>query len=102
MCAVSAVGDYYSKTSAWPQWPIGVPFPDTQTIVSSIGPSRKEFEALKAQVAEMQRQLEEAKAKDIAEGTPDCEMEDKVIILKKIAALLGADLSKVFPNEKAI
>lgn len=87
MCAVSMVGDDWTKRfperypSIWPNGPsqIPVPYPTEAPI------SRKEFDKLKKDVEQMKKELEAAKAQDVADGAPDCEMEDKVALLKKVA-----------------
>ena len=94
MCVVSSVGDRY--TSDFPQlWP-QQPWKQSQPEIS-----RSEFEELKRQVEEMRRELIDAKRQDEAEGNPDCEMEDKVALLKEIAKVVGVDLSEVWPEEEA-
>lgn len=97
MCAVSMVGDDWTRKfperypSIWPTpSPTSVPYP------SEIPVSRKEFERLKADVEQMKKDLAAAKAQDIADGAPDCEMEDKVALLKKVAELVGVDLEEIF------
>jgi len=102
MCAVSAVGDDWSRRDRWPGWPAQIPFPTSipeNGTSFRVGQLEKELAALRSQVEQMRAELEAAKQQDIENGTPDCEMEDKVIILKKIAQLVGVDLSKVF-NEQ--
>ncbi len=106
MCAVSMVGDYYTKkwpepTNPFPQLPYpgyGVG-PKTTGYVPS-GPSQAEFDALKKEVMEMRELLKRAKAYDEATGQKDCEMEDKVAVLRKVADLVGVDLSEVFGPAK--
>lgn len=104
MCVVSAVGDDWSRPQRWPNWPGQVPFPNRlpsdpiPNVLDRV--TRQEFDELKALVMKMKEELEAARAEDIADGNPDCEMEDKVIILKKIAEAFGFDLSGVFPNGK--
>lgn len=95
MCAVSYIGDQYSKSipNTYPWYN-----PANALLVS---PSKAEFNALKAEVEQMKKDLEAAKKQDIADGNPDCEMEDKVKLLKDIAKLVGVDLGSVFePNNK--
>lgn len=58
--------------------------------------SRADFDALKREVEEMKKLLLRAKKYDEETGQPDCEMEDKVALLKKVAQLVGVDLSEVF------
>jgi len=102
MCAVSNVGDQYrDKLILWqdklvpqpkpiPAWPI----PSYPEI------SRTEFEELKKLVLEMKEELTKARARDIANNEPDCEMEDKVVVLKRVAKMVGVSLEEVFPNDK--
>lgn len=93
MCVLSFVGDNWSRRipESYP-W-TGADFNITQT---QYGPSREEFEALKKDLELMREELKAAKAQDIAEGNPDCEMEEKVALLKKVAEICGVDLSEVF------
>ncbi len=58
--------------------------------------SRQEFEDLKKEVEEMKKLLIRAKEYDERTGQHDCEMEDKVETLKKIAKLVGVSLDDVF------
>ena len=106
MCVVSNVGDDYSKRfpatfpgTPWlpapaPNWPTVPP----TTFISVI--SRQEFDELKAMVVQMKRDLEAAKAQDVADGNPDCEMEEKVALLKQIAKFVGVDLTAIFADHK--
>ena len=100
MCVVSFVGDYYRDT--FPKkdyWPVVQPFINPQipiTIVPEV--TKAEFDALKKDVLEMKELLKKAKKYDEETGQPDCEMEEKVDLLKKIAKLVGVDLSEVFGN----
>lgn len=109
MCVVSNVGDYYSDKTSWPTWPTQVPFPARDPIIpapvmdfTAIISQQTQINELKKQVQEMKAQLEAAKAQDIADGNPDCEMEEKVIILKKIAKLFDVSLDEIFPNEETV
>lgn len=104
MCMMSNVGDKYSSAPMWPNWPNVIPFPAPMPVPPNGTPlinyvSRAEFDALKAIVLQMKEELIEAKKQDIADGNPDCEIEDKVSILKQIAKLFDVDLKEVFPNE---
>ena len=109
MCVVSMVGDRYSQPNAWPNWPTSIPFPDRNPIQIPengtsfrLGQLEKELAELKKAFAEMKAELEAAKKQDIEEGNPDCEMDYKTIILKKIADLLGENLDGIFPKEKTV
>lgn len=88
MCSVSAVGDIYSRQ-----------LPQIHQFINGPGltaPTRAEFEALKKDVEEMKRLLKRAKKYDDETGQPDCEMEDKVALLKKVAEMVGVDLSEIW------
>jgi hypothetical protein len=116
MCLVSNVGDRY--TEIYPdQWPKVFPkqFPDipnpsfvpkSPKVVSytvdkaefdKLVDRVKELEKLKSVVEQMKLDLEVAKQQDNDNNEPDCEMEDKVDLLKKVAKLVGVDLSSVWP-----
>lgn len=103
MCAVSNIGDQYTR-----QWqPLLQPGLHQgqgggmmgQQVYTWPGPSREEFEALKKEVSEMKELLIKAKEEDKAAGIPDCEMEDKIKILKTVAEAVGVDLNDVFGNK---
>lgn len=92
MCVVSMVGDHYRDTwipihPTLPTWPSNPVYPcDTPEV------SRAEFEELKRQVAEMVALLKRAKKYDADNHEPDCEVEDKMALLRKVATLVGVDL----------
>lgn len=88
MCAVSMVGDLYKE-----KWQRDLP--NITRIITTPEVSRREFNALKKEVKEMKELLKKAKEYDAKTGQPDCEMEDKVEILKKIAEMVGVDLNDV-------
>ncbi len=74
---------------AQPQ-PIPVPVP---------GVSREEFDRLKREVEELVKLLAAAKEFDAATGQPDCEVDEKVAMIRKIADFVGVDLGDVLdPN----
>ena len=99
MCAVSAVGDNWQKE--WPGiWPNAIPPYMPQINVPLVPPvDRKEFDRLKAEVEKMKKELEAARVQDILDRNPDCEMEDKVALLKAVAKAFDVDLKGVFPND---
>lgn len=87
MCTVSMVGDHYSET--FPQryeWMKVTPI-ELPTEVS-----REEFERLKADVEDMKSLLERAKEYDERTGQPNCEMEEKMRLLREIAKAVGVEL----------
>ena len=88
MCVVSMVGDHFGDKWNQPnyqQW-----FSDLNKV------TREEFEALKKEVEEMKALLKKAAEYDKRNNEPNCEMEEKVKMLKKVAELFGVDLSEVF------
>ena len=111
MCVVSNVGDDWSRRERWPHWPNSVPFPnglrkdadqeirELKVEIAKLKAENKEiYKAIEGLGIQMKEALEAARAEDVANGTPDCEMEDKVVVLKMIAELLGLNLTKVFPK----
>lgn len=111
MCVVSYVSDHYRRDILPGVWPNSVPYypPNSKPQypnwpkapyrgADSLEPgvSRKEFEALRDVVDQMKKDLIVAKAQDIADGTPDCEMDEKVEMLKYIAKIVGVDLKEIF------
>ena len=85
MCSVSAIGDAYTRDFSY-RWP---------TVIDD-GPSRVEFDLLKKEVQSLRNLLLKAKDFDMETGQPECEVEDKVALIKKIAALVGVDMNEVF------
>lgn len=88
MCAVSMVADDWTrrlpKTHPWvvPSWPATIPD----------APSRAEFDKLRRDVEALRKLLIEAKRYDEATGQPDCETDEKMALLRKIAEKVGVDL----------
>ena len=58
--------------------------------------SREEFDALKKEMEELKKLLKAAKEYDEKTGQPDCHMDEKVELIKKIAELVGVDLKGIF------
>lgn len=89
MCTYSVIADGWRD-----QLPYRYPqtFPQPSTIVTVPEISRTEFDALKREVKELKELLKAAKKFDAATGQPDCEMEEKVALLKQIAKLVGVEL----------
>lgn len=83
MCVVSMVMDHY--TEKWATL-------DVPTYTYS-APSRVEFDELKKEVLEMKELLRKAKIYDVENNQADCEKEDKVALVKKIAEMVGVDLT---------
>lgn len=108
MCNVSAVGDQFSDmwrlrfqgiSPLQPSLQPSLQWPPMQGLVPSI--SRQEFDELRREVAEMKLLLKEAKAKDEQAGEPECQHEDKLTILRKMAELVGINLDDVLGKQPA-
>lgn len=92
MCVVSMIGDHYRD--ALPDkhpfiWEGTFPVPTLPAV------SREEFEALRRDVLEMKELLKKAKAYDERNNEPDCEIDEKMAVLRQVAKLVGVDLDDV-------
>lgn len=99
MCTVSMVGDFYRE-----KWRPLEPYIQPGTGTSPAAPfyppfqkavSPEEFEALKKEVQDMKKLLQMAKIYDEKNGEPNCEMDEKMKLLKDIAKLVGIDLDDI-------
>lgn len=101
MCVVSMVGDHFNDK--WKD-PLNPYYPQIQKITNdSIDfesllktVTRSEFDALKKEVEEMKKLLERALEYDKRNNEPNCEMEEKVALLKKVAEAVGVNLNEIF------
>lgn len=89
MCTVSMVGDGW-RDQFPKRWPAVVPY-STQPAIS-----RQEFDALKQEMEQLKLLIAAAKKFDEATGQPNCEMQEKVAMIKAIAKMVGVDMSDVF------
>ena len=101
MCIVSNVGTGWGETFPdrypWIQpyvQPLAPPIP-----VTVPGVSQEEFDRLKREVEELRKLLVAAKAFDAATGQPDCEVDEKVALIRKVAEYVGVDLEDVLEND---
>lgn len=94
MCVVSNIGNDWNKTLP-DRYPWVNPQPQP-LLPPPAGPTRAEFEALKKEMQELKLLLQAAKRFDEATGQKDCEMDEKVALIKKVAELVGVDLGDVF------
>jgi hypothetical protein len=101
MCMVSAVGDNWSNTFLKKEYwdrvhPLIYPQPNIHpapaSTVIQVGVGKEDFEALKKEVLELKELLKAAKKFDEATGQKDCEMEDKIDLMRRVAKLVGVDL----------
>lgn len=104
MCTFSMIGDHYGEIwkDRWPRpqepqpvypQPHGGGVPPI-FVVQQPEVTRAEFDELKRQVDEMVMLLKRAKKYDEDNGEPDCEVDEKIAILRKVADLVGVDLDK--------
>lgn len=95
MCMVSNIGDQWGDKWKPPFQPPPNPYQPPFTItVTEV--TRLEFDALKREVLALKELLIAAKKFDQATGQPDCEMGDKIAIIRKVAEAVGVNLEDVF------
>lgn len=96
MCSVSMIGDHYSQKWTGPfQQGGSLPY-NGMPLTLSPPVTREEFFQLQREVLEMKQLLLKAKEYDRKTAQPDCEQESKVEILKRVAQMVGVDLSEIF------
>lgn len=83
MCVVSMVGDHY-RDKWQDQWL------NPNRIIP--GPSQQDFDALKKEVQDLKELLKRAKKYDRDNGEPDCEVDEKMDLLRKVAQKVGVNL----------
>ena len=91
MCTVSMVGDEYTKRFPkrypWfpttPQIPVNPAAAPATLPTSEFYPTRAEFEALKKDFEALKQFLIAAKVYDEATGQKDCEMDEKIALLRR-------------------
>jgi hypothetical protein len=97
MCASSMVGDFYGDK--WRQTPALHPFLYPSAL-SDPHIGRAEFEALKREVADMKELLKRAIDYDRRTGQADCEVDDKMDLLRRVAMLVGVNIDDVIGGQK--
>ena len=60
---------------------------------------REEFEKLKSDMEELKELLRAARKYDEATGQKNCEMEEKIAFIKKMAEYVGVDMTDVFATK---
>ena len=89
MCVVSMISDHY--IDKWGQYPVPtVTYPSTNQPIITVYPPAISPE----EIAEFRRLLERAREYDRKNNEPECELADKVALLKQIAKALGVDLTE--------
>jgi hypothetical protein len=91
MCIVSMMADHW-RTNL-PQQPYY-----SNVISAPAEITRYEFDALRRDVLELKELLKAAKKYDEATGQPDCETDEKVELIRRLAKIAGVDMSEIFGN----
>lgn len=106
MCVMSMIGDHYRdrwrdrfREQEWwpnvPMWPPGPAMPMPVTLPQPSPITRQQFDDLKREVMEMKELLKRAKKYDEDNNQRDCEVDEKMDLLRKIAAMVGISLDDV-------
>ena len=69
------------------------------TYVFNPGISKEDFEAFRKEFLEFKDLVKRALKYDVDNNQPDCEVDDKVNAVRKIAEQLGIDMEDVFPSK---
>lgn len=93
MCMVSAIGNEWARSTTVTYPFVTWPTPNTDPV------SREDLAALRAELEELRTLLLAARQFDAATSQPDCENEEKIALLKRMAEMVGVDLSDVFAPE---
>jgi hypothetical protein len=99
MCTVSMIGDHYRDRWNERDYMQGWGTSPNVLVVPQI--SRQEFDELKREVTEMKELLRRAKKYDEDNGEPDCEIDEKMDLLRKVAKLVGVELDDVIGPAKS-
>lgn len=102
MCVVSMVMDHYQNK--WFTNPQPGPFIDGNAILIAelqmkLNEQNALIEKLTREFEEMKSLLERAQKYDADNNEPDCEVDEKVQLMLKLAELLGVDPGKVLRGE---
>jgi hypothetical protein len=79
------VGDHYRDRWTEPKYYPIIQEPQYAT--------REEIEALREEVLQMRQLLERALEYDRKNNEPECQLEEKIAMLKKVAEIVGVDLT---------
>lgn len=88
MCTVSMIGDHFDDKWRQPYYTPIIQDPQYAT--------KEEIEALRQEVLEMKKLLKAAVKYDTENNEPNCQMEEKIAMLKKVAEIVGVDIEEVF------
>lgn len=108
MCAVSNIGDYWKdqlpKKHPWvapytdPGYPSVPAYPIDRGSLQPTPPgvTQEQFNELKKEMEELKKLLKAAIEYDKKTGEPDCHMDEKVALIKRLAELVGVDMKDIF------
>lgn len=85
--------DHYRDKFTNPAWPQ----PDLDSFKKEMG---EKYDELKKTVEEMKELLIKEKLYDERNNEPDCPMEEKVELIKRVARMVGVDLDEVYASHK--
>ena len=100
MCVVSSIGDMWGETLPY-RYPWVVPFPAQPHADIVVGADPSEVRKLREEVEELKKLLLAAKRFDEKTGQPDCELDEKIDLLRRVAKAVGVDLEEVFAKKPA-
>ena len=96
MCVVSAIGDNWREQPwKYPSIP-REPFNPWEYVPKKAEVDPEEFEALKKEIEELKKLLKAGKEFDEKTGQPNCELDEKVEFIRKMAEFVGVDMEDVF------
>lgn len=90
MCVSSMIMDHYQDKWTNPLNPL---FPLAPSPIPPV--SKEDFDALKRDVEEMKALLKRAVDYDKRNNEPECEMAEKVALVRKVAEMVGVTLDDV-------
>jgi len=97
MCVVSAIIEDWTQKGPgrYPDiWPAPqIVLPQSPIVISEV--TKAEFEALRKEVLELKELLKAANKFDAATGQPNCEHEEKIALVKRIAEFVGVEIADV-------
>lgn len=109
MCVVSNIGDSYRDRDGWPWRPVMPQYPYIPADPTIPDQSKKDFQEeiarilkkqvdgteiddLKKRIEALEEMLKAGKKLDAETGQPDCELDEKVELLKRLAKELGVEI----------
>lgn len=106
MCVVSMVSDH--QINKWGEWinqenlytPIIVKNVDTKQLEVKIENLTAQFEELRRDFTDFKKLVLRAIDYDERNNEPECEVEDKVRLIKEMANHLGIDVSDIWSKDK--